>query len=99
MYRIVNSHLANEIFTISIEIKPEFKMTIMKYLMTLLVAFLLSFGWTSSTIADAADLGIPEIAGFSIEECILTVKASRWWSLAADEFTVRGDCDEILKLI
>lgn len=71
----------------------------MKYIFTLLLVFIISFGFTSSTIADNADFSASEFVGISIEECTLTVKTSFWWSIKSDEFTYKGDCDRILKAI
>jgi len=72
----------------------------MKYLNTVLVAFLLSIGLPFSTNADGTDIEINKSTDFFIdEECTLTVRASFWWSLDTEEFTITGDCDEILDLI
>lgn len=73
--------------------------TTMKYLITLLVAFLLCFGLPYTTNADGIDVGVPEIKGIDIENCTLRVKESTFWSFRSIEKIISGPCNELVDLL
>lgn len=71
----------------------------MKYLYTLLFAFLISFGLPFLSNADNSVIGIPEITDFENEECTLTVKESSFWSFKSTEKEITGPCEELVNLM
>lgn len=70
----------------------------MKYIINLIVAFLLYVGIGLSPYESEVDSGLVNSKEFYTEECTISIKNSVIWSAISGESVVTGPCDKLIDI-